>query len=274
MALRSLLIASALSGLLGINRPALAAAPGPRALTEKDCAHDNRLIPDGQRASGEDLRLDAYCADVILRREAPHGMVTVFGSSRLGEGSPAYALVRDFAREWTAQQGVKGKRWPIVTGGGTGLMEAANRGAADAKGVSIALTTHFGAAELPSPHNAFTAERATYVFSSFSQREAELIDRASAIVIASGGIGTEWEIMETLCKLQTHKLGPMPVILLGPATQWKSLAIRLSEFAARGTIDRDDLKLLSLAETADRAIALILGTPADREKSSLIGLVK
>src|SRR4051812_3095384 len=89
-------------------------------LTKDMCNHPGRTFDDGALPEPQDLALDGYCADVIIERSAPHGFVTIFGSARTKAGTPAYEMVYDFAKKWTLTAG--GKRWPIATGGGPGIM--------------------------------------------------------------------------------------------------------------------------------------------------------
>ncbi len=227
-------------------------------LSPRDCEGPGRTVPNGKRPTPQDLARDAYCAELIMKRAAPNGVVTVFGSARLDKGDPSYALVYEFANKWTKEAG---DRWPIATGGGQGIMKAANEGAKDAKGKSIGLTCHFGRDNNPERPNDSVTDG--YTFSSFSQREAELIDRANAVVIAAGGLGTEWEIFETLSKIQTEKNKKVPVILLGPKDEWKAVLKRLNQMVKRGVVSAEDVKLFRIAETADEAIRLIKAVPGE-----------
>lgn len=208
------------------------------------------MLPDGAIPSPQDLATDAYCAEQVMRRSAPRGAVTIFGSARAKEDWDSYRLTREFARLWTKEMG---DRYPILTGGGPGIMEAGNRGAKEAGGRSLFFSTYFGSgSEKP---NAYTTDG--YMFASFSQREADLVDRGAAVVIAQGGVGTEWEIYETLSKIQTRKKPRCPVILLGPRSYWASLFARMQAMVQARTIHAEDLSLLQVAETAPEAMQMI-----------------
>ena len=100
------------------------------------CATPGRTVPLGERPTPTDLATDAFCAEQVMRSLAPLGTLTVFGSSRFKEDDARYLLVREFAKQWTL---AAGQRYPITTGGGLGVMEAANRGASEAGGKSIGL---------------------------------------------------------------------------------------------------------------------------------------
>lgn len=96
--------------------------------------HGGRIVPDGAIPTPQDLATDAFCAERVMRRAAPRGVVTIFGSARAKEDWESYRITREFARLWTKQMG---DRYPILTGGGPGIMEAGNRGAQEAGGKSL-----------------------------------------------------------------------------------------------------------------------------------------
>ncbi len=216
-------------------------------LSETDCQKPNTQVANGEVASPKELALDAFCAALVSKRSAPHGFVTIFGSARAKEGMSSYDATREFARLWTKSYGAK---HPILTGGGPGIMEAGNLGAKEADGVSLGFSTYFG--EGNEPLNSYTTDG--YVFASFSQREAEMVDRAAAIVVAPGGVGTEWEIYETIAKIQTHKKAKVPVVLLGGKKVWGSLLARLEKMVAMKTVSPKDPKLLQLVDTPQEAV--------------------
>ncbi len=198
----------------------------------------------------EQVARDASCAQQHLKRYAPAGALTVFGSARTQEDKPSYQNIRAFARLWTLKHG---SRYPILTGGGQGIMEAANRGASEAGGESLSITTFF--AESGEGLNRYSTH--SYAATSFSQREADLVDSAAAVVVAPGGFGTEWEIFEVLSKLQTHRKSAVPLVLLGAREEWASLLQRLASMQAQGTIAEGDPALLKVAETPEQALALL-----------------
>jgi len=219
-------------------------------LSSDSCLSQGRNIPDGELPTPKDLATDTFCAAQIIKRSAPHGVITIFGSARAKENMESYKNTRRFAYLWTKAMGEK---YPILTGGGPGIMEAGNRGAVEAGGKSLGFASYFGSgAEKP---NKYTTS--FYMFASFSQREAEMVDHAAAIVIAPGGVGTEWEIFESLSKLQTHKKNPCPVILLGKKQIWKTLYDRLNYLKKIKTISPENINLLKIAETPEKAVSII-----------------
>ncbi|MGH2600296.1 MAG: TIGR00730 family Rossman fold protein, partial [Dehalococcoidia bacterium] len=137
--------------------------------------------------------------------------VTVFGSARIRPGSPLYDLGRDVGRQ-LARAG-----FTVVTGGGPGLMEAANRGALEAGGVSIGLGITLNELE---PPNRYTT--AALAFRYFFVRKVMLVKYTTAFVLLPGGVGTLDELFETLNLIQTKKIDPFPVILVG-SEHWQGL---------------------------------------------------
>jgi uncharacterized protein (TIGR00730 family) len=137
--------------------------------------------------------------------------VTVFGSARVHPGTPLYQLGRTVGRE-LARQG-----FTVVTGGGPGLMEAANRGALEAGGVSIGLGITLNELE---PPNRYTSAAITFRY--FFVRKVMLLKYATAFVMLPGGVGTLDELFETLNLIQTKKIAPFPVIMVG-SEHWHGL---------------------------------------------------
>ncbi len=214
------------------------------------CERINKPVPDGQIPTPEHVAKDAYCAARMLKAYAPKGAITIFGSARTLETQEPYKITREFAALWTQKAGSK---YPIMTGGGRGIMEAGNRGAADVKGLSLSIGTWFtGGLEKP---NVYTTHG--YMASSFAQREADLVDYAAAVVIAPGGFGTEWEIYESLSKIQTKKKHAVPVILLGGRAAWTHFLTRVEDLKNQGTIHPDDVNLFQIAETPAEAVEML-----------------
>ena len=95
------------------------------------------------------------------------------------------------------------------------------------------------------------------MFASFSQREADMVDYAAGVIIAPGGVGTSWEVYETLSKIQTGKKKRCPVILLGSKEIWKPLLDHMDHLNKLKTISPEDVGLLQLAETPEKAVELL-----------------
>lgn len=137
--------------------------------------------------------------------------VTVFGSARTRPNTPLYRLGVEVGRE-LARAG-----FTVVTGGGPGLMEAANRGALEAGGTSIGLGITLNELE---PPNRYTTAAVTFHY--FFVRKVMLVKYATAFVLLPGGVGTLDEMYETLNLIQTKKIAPFPVILVG-SDHWRGL---------------------------------------------------
>jgi uncharacterized protein (TIGR00730 family) len=226
-----------------------------------DCQAPQRALSQGELPTALDLARDTACAQDLLQRAAPHGFVTVFGSAR-DTANINFKIAEDFAFNWTMSE--LGPKFPIATGGGDGIMKAANKGAQEAGGRSLGLPTQFGFGGIEKSLNKFVTtgpdgKSDSFMFASFSQREAEMIDQSVAIVIAGGGVGTAWELFESVSKVQTGKKQPKttPIILLGSRAEFQPQLDLLEQFAKVGTIAPQDLALVKIAETPNEAVALI-----------------
>jgi uncharacterized protein (TIGR00730 family) len=225
------------------------------------------LDPDfllGDSMRGVRLQLEYAKAEERLRAWTVRSTVVVFGSARVrprGEGSaPArdhfsrwYEEARRFGRivserggALIADHGVRDN--VIATGGGPGIMEAANRGATDAGAPSIGYNVGLPHEQEP---NAYSTPDLTFQFHYFAIRKLHFAIRANALVAFPGGFGTFDELFELLTLIQTGKMRRVPVVLIDRA-YWTRL-INFEALAEEGTIDRDDLKLLSYADDAEEA---------------------
>jgi len=163
--------------------------------------------------------------------------VTIYGSARLSPGDQLYAQTEEIAR----RLGKKG--FSIITGGGPGVMEAANKGALKAGATSIGLNI-----ELPEEQvcNAYTTKSIT--FSHFFARKVMLVKYATAFVIMPGGLGTLDEVTEVLCLMQTHKIKPFPVVLFH-SPYWKGFLDWLRAVVlAREFISEEELDALTICD--------------------------
>ncbi|MCK4538871.1 MAG: TIGR00730 family Rossman fold protein [Candidatus Krumholzibacteria bacterium] len=169
--------------------------------------------------------------------------VTFFGSARSKEDDPAYIDARNLAKK-LAEQG-----FTIITGGGPGIMEAANRGAQDGGGLSIGLNIDLPFEQEPNPY----IDR-MITFKYFFVRKVVFIKYAMAFVIMPGGFGTLDELFEALTLIQTHKIAPFPVFLVG-RDYWKGLVDWAKErMLADGMISPEDLEFLHVVDSEDEVI--------------------
>jgi uncharacterized protein (TIGR00730 family) len=163
--------------------------------------------------------------------------VTVFGSARLGEDTGTYASARRLASD-LATAG-----YTILTGGGPGIMEAANRGALDVGGRSIGLNI-----DLPHEQSPNSYQTDSIKFKYFFVRKVMLVKYSTAFVVFPGGFGTIDEMFEALTLIQTKKIKPFPVYLVG-VEYWSGLVQWLkSTLLGHGTISENDLHLFKVVD--------------------------
>jgi uncharacterized protein (TIGR00730 family) len=172
--------------------------------------------------------------------------VSIFGSARLSAGDPAYELAIAAGRAF-AERG-----WAVVTGGGPGIMEAANRGAREVGALSIGLNIDLPHEQEPNP---YITPDLCFQFHYFAMRKFHFVLRAAALVVFPGGFGTLDELFDTLCLRQTRRMQQIPVILYG-RKYWDSI-INFQNLADEGVIDDEDLKLINYAETPREAWNII-----------------
>ena len=172
--------------------------------------------------------------------------VTVFGSARFKEGHPYYEMARQLGLR-LAREG-----FTVMTGGGPGIMEAANRGAKEGGGLSIGCNIKLPTEQSPNPYLDRFVE-----FEHFFVRKVMLVKYSQAFVVMPGGFGTLDEIFETITLMQTHKLEYFPIVAMGGAF-WKKLGdfIR-NTLVAEGTISPSDLELIHATDSLDRAMKII-----------------
>jgi hypothetical protein len=173
--------------------------------------------------------------------------VTVFGSARIREDDPVYEQARGVARRF-AEEG-----WAVVTGGGPGVMEAANRGARERDGLSVGFNI-----ELPHEQDVNPYLDIAVTFRHFYARKTMFVKAAEGFVVFPGGFGTSDELFESLTLIQTGKVLHFPVILFG-SDYWAELLTWVrGELLADGMISPDDLDLLHVTDDAEDAVARVL----------------
>jgi uncharacterized protein (TIGR00730 family) len=169
--------------------------------------------------------------------------VTIFGSARTKTSAPQYQAVRKIAA------GLAKAGYAIITGGGPGAMEAANRGSHDESGVSIGLNI-----ELPMEQSTNPFVNVPVGFRYFFVRKVMFLKYASAVIVAPGGLGTLDECFEVLTLIQTHKIKNIPVILVGSA-YWKGLFDWIyGTMVADGMVERDELNIYKIMDDPDEII--------------------
>lgn len=172
--------------------------------------------------------------------------ITVYGSARVRPGEPLYETTVEIAREL----GKLG--FVIVTGGGPGLMEAANKGAREAGITSVGLNIELPEEQDPNPYATLSIS-----FDHFFARKVMLAKYATAFISMPGGIGTLDELTEILCLIQTHKMKPFPVILYD-SSYWAGMLEWLREKTlAEGFISEADLGLLVVCDSVEDVVTTV-----------------
>jgi hypothetical protein len=173
--------------------------------------------------------------------------VTIFGSARIGESEPVYEAARSLARRF-AEEG-----WAVVTGGGPGVMEAANRGAKEGSGLSVGFNI-----ELPHEQRSNGYIDLALTFRHFYARKTMFVKAAEGFIVFPGGFGTADELFEALTLIQTGKVLHFPVVLIG-SDYWAELLQWITgELLADRMISPEDLDLLYITDDLDEAMARVL----------------
>ena len=194
-----------------------------------------------------------------FRREKVRDTVVFFGSARTPEDGPMskyYADARTLARkltEWSDTLTNSTRRFVVCSGGGPGIMEAANRGAADAGGKSIGLNIGLPHEQRP---NVYVTPGLLFEFHYFFMRKLWFAHLARALVIFPGGFGTLDEMMEILTLMQTEKIERRIPVLLYGSEYWNEI-VDFEALARHGMIDRADLSLFRFADDPATALRLL-----------------
>ena len=234
-------------------------------------------------ARGLRLQMDYLKPELALRAHGVERTVVVFGSARICEAAEArrhvdalraaaarepgsaetarrlavaervldnsryYDMAREFGRIVGEANRMSGDgQTLVVTGGGPGLMEAANRGASDVKAKSIGLNISLPHEEFPNP---YVSPELCFDFHYFAMRKLHFLQRAMALVAFPGGFGTFDELFEVLTLTQTRKVKPMPIVLVGERF-WRR-AVNIDFLVEEGVIDAEDRDLFWYAETPE-----------------------
>jgi len=198
-------------------------------------------------------RLEHAQAWLAETPEDPRRQRAVARAQRILARSRYYDAAREFARIVSLFGQSEGwNDYVVVTGGGPGLMEAANRGAYDVGAKSVGLNIHLPMEQMPNPY--ITAELC-FQFRYFAIRKLHFILRAKALVAFPGGIGTLDEIFDALALRQTSRMQDIPIILFG-REYWQQV-VNFQFLADEGTIDDENLDLFRYAETPQQAWDMI-----------------
>lgn len=250
-----------------------------------EVAEEDKNFIYSDEARGVRLQLDYLKAEVKMQKQGIHHTIVVFGSARIVEfdsamkalkdtekqleSSPhsetllselkkAESMVRksvyyDEARNFGQLVGKSGKNpedchVTLMTGGGPGIMEAANRGALDVGAKSIGLNIDLSHEQFPNP---YITPDLCFQFRYFAMRKLHFMQRAKALVIFPGGFGTMDELFEILTLIQTLKSPPIPVVLVGK--EYWERAVNFEFLKEEDVIEPDDLDMMTYADNAQEA---------------------
>jgi len=178
-----------------------------------------------------------------------HPSVSIFGSNRVQPGDELYEKAEQIGRLLAENE------FGVITGGGPGVMEAANKGAAMAGGKSIGLNIELPLEQKPNPY-----ANVTLSFRYFFVRKVMFVKYAVAYIILPGGFGTMDELFESVTLIQTHKIKPFPVILVG-SDYWKGLLDWLKKVVLKeGKISSSDLDILRIIDDPEEIVKTIKKT--------------
>lgn len=235
---------------------------------------------DEEFLTSEDLRgvrfqLEYQKIETRLREAGVNSTVVLFGGARIPEpGKPAWAAKTDIAKTNLEKNSIyydEARRFArlasltskttgfseyvVATGGGPGVMEAGNRGAADVGAPSIGYNIVLPHEQAP---NLYVTPQFSFNFHYFATRKIHFLMRAKVVAIFPGGFGTMDEFFEALTLIQTGRMDRIPLLLFGKAF-WNRV-INLEALAEEGTISPDDFKLFSFVDTADEAWEIVRQT--------------
>jgi len=175
--------------------------------------------------------------------------VSIFGSARTTEENPYYTLAEEIAYKLT-QNG-----YGVITGGGPGIMEAANKGAQRGEGKSVGLNIVLPFEQSSNP---FIDNDKLINFDYFFVRKVMFVKYAQGFIVLPGGVGTLDELFEAITLIQTKKIGKFPIVLVGKSF-WSGLIdwIKATMLAKEKNISPEDLELFSVVDTSDEALDII-----------------
>ncbi len=233
--------------------------------------HHPTRLDQKQRLSHESWKIFQIMAEFVQGYETLASIepaVSIFGSARFDEDNPWYRLTVEIAEK------LSDAGFAVISGGGPGIMEAANRGAQDGGAPSVGLNIALPHEQQDNPYQDVSLH-----FQHFFARKVMFVKYASAYVIVPGGFGTLDEMAEILTLVQTGKSRRIPIILVGTSFWEGLIAWFRDRLLAEKTITEDDMELFTLCDTADEAIDAIFDfyrnrgvTATEEEQEKLLDL--
>jgi uncharacterized protein (TIGR00730 family) len=242
----------------------------PSEPSSRPLAYRNQEFLDSE--DGRPLRILAEYLEPLrtFRREGIHETIVFFGSARLSPDGPLgryYQEARELARmitAWSKSLSSHARRYIVCSGGGGGIMEAANRGASEAGGRTIGLNIGLPHEQRPNP---YVTRELSFEFHYFFMRKLWFAHLACALVVFPGGFGTLDELFEILTLVQTDKLERQIGILLYGSSYWNEI-INFDALVRHGMISAEDLGLFQFADDPASALRLLqTGLAAEPERS-------
>lgn len=228
---------------VGPPEPATTPPPSPN---EPEAGADDRVFLEGPHSRLREIQLLARAMrDFVRGFRALHFIgpcITIFGSARFGGSHPYYELACEVGRR------VSLLGFTVMTGGGPGLMEAANRGAKEAGGLSVGCNIELPLEQAP---NVYLDKYITCHY--FFVRKVLLFKYSYGFVVLPGGLGTLDELCEALTLMQTGKIASFPVVLIGTA-YWQPFLALMREMITQGAVASSDLDLLKVTDDLDEAM--------------------
>lgn len=198
---------------------------------------------------GESWRLFKIIGEFVEGVENLHDLgpaVSIFGSARVNSEDPVYRLAEDIASRFAKNN------FAVITGGGGGVMEAANKGAAEAGGTSVGLNIILPFEQKPNPYANIQLE-----FHYFFIRKVMFVKYAMAYIIMPGGFGTLDELFEAVTLIQTHRIKPLPVILVG-SDYWAGLVDWVREkLLDEKRISPEDIEILQVTDDPEEVVSMV-----------------
>jgi uncharacterized protein (TIGR00730 family) len=210
---------------------------------------DRRVLRRTDETLASDVSLIAaeFLAGFQMVEQIDRPAVSIFGSARVLDGTPTYEAARATGREF-ARRG-----FAVVTGGGPGVMEAANRGCQEAGGLSVGFNI-----VLPQEQGLNEYCEVGLTFEHFYARKVMFVKAAEGFVIFPGGFGTQDELWEALTLIQTRKIGHFPVALFDSSYWHELLGWVRAEMLDDGLISQHDLDLLTVTDDPKEAVELVV----------------
>lgn len=210
---------------------------------------DTRQYVIDNLSLGESWRMFRILGEFVEGIEALHKIgpaVSIFGSARVKPEEEAYKQAEVLGARFAKQ------KIAVITGGGGGIMEAANKGAAEAGGVSVGMNIHLPFEQKPNPYANVQIE-----FKYFFIRKVMFVKYAMAYIVMPGGLGTLDELFEAVTLIQTHRIKPFPVILMG-SDYWNGLVQWIKKhLLANKRISPEDIEIFQVMDDPDAVVKMV-----------------